>query len=137
MAEETTTLFQNNVFNQHGLLTKIVLDRGPQFMAKFTRKLWKQLGITPTLSTAYHPQTDGETEQVNQEIEQFLRIFCNYHQDNWADLIPFAELSHNTWKHSATGRSLFKVLYRFNPPYSANSALETKVPAVAEHIQMI
>ena len=71
-AEETTTLFQNNVFNRHGLLTKIVSDWGPQFAAKFTRKLWKQLGITPVLSMAYHPQTDGEMEQVNQEIEQFL-----------------------------------------------------------------
>ena len=70
--EETTTLFQNNVFNRHGLPTKIVSDRGPQFVAKFTRELWKQLGITPTLSTAYHLQTDGETEWVNQEIEQFL-----------------------------------------------------------------
>ena len=136
-AEETTTLFQNNVFNWHGLLTKIVSDRGPQFVAKFTHKLWKQLGITPALSMAYHPQTDGETERVNQEIEQFLQIFCNYHQDNWADLIPFAEFSHNSQKHSATRRSPFKVLYGFNPPYSANSALETKVPAIAERIRAI
>ena len=66
------TLFQNHVFNRHGLLTKIVSDRGPQFVAKFTCKLWKQLGVTPMLSIAYHPQTDGETEQVNQEIKQFL-----------------------------------------------------------------
>ena len=136
-AEETTTLFQNHVLNQHSLPTKIVSDRGPQFVAKFTCELWKQLGITPVLSTAYHPQTDGEMEQVNQEIKQFLQIFCNYHQDNWVDLISFVEFSHNTWKHSATGRSLFKVLYRYNPPYSADSALETKVPAVAEHIQII
>ena len=71
-AEETTTLFQNNVFNRHGLPTKIVSDRGPQFVAKFTHELWKQLGITPALSTAYYPQTDGETERVNQEIKQFL-----------------------------------------------------------------
>ena len=60
-AEETMTLFQNNVFNWHGLLTKIVLDHGPQFVAKFTCELWKQLGISPMLSTAYHPQTDGDT----------------------------------------------------------------------------
>ena len=80
--EETTTLFQNNVFNQHGLLTKIVLDHSPQFIAKFTCELWKQLGISPALSTAYHFQIDRETEWINQEIEQFLQIFCNYHQDN-------------------------------------------------------
>ena len=137
IAEETTTLFQNNVFNQHGLPTKIISDQGPQFAAKFTCELWKQLGITPALSTAYYPQTDGEMEWVNQEIKQFLQIFCNYHQDNWIDLIPFTEFSHNKQKHSAIGRSPFEILYRFNPPYSANSALETKVPAITEHIQII
>ena len=56
---------------------------------------------------------------------------------DWVDLIPFAEFSHNTRKHSATGKSPFEVLYGFNPPYLANLALETKVPTVVEHIQMI
>ena len=132
-----TILFQNNVFNRHGLPTKIVSDCGPQFAAKFTHELWKQLGITTVLSTAYHPQTDGETEWVNQEVEQFLRMFCNYHQDNWVDLLLFVEFSHNTWKHSTTGKSPFEILYGFNPPYSADTALETKVPTVAERIRMI
>ena len=136
-AEETTTLFQDNVFKRYGLPTKVVLDRGPQFAANFTKELWKGLGITPALSTAYHPQTDGETERDNQEIEQFLRVFCNYHQDNWVDLLPFAEFSHNTLKHSATGKSPFIVLYGFNPPYSVDSALETKVPEVTDRLRLI
>ena len=106
-------------------------------MANFTWKLWKGLGITPALSTAYHPQTDGEMEQVNREIEQFLQIFCNYHQDNWVDLLPFTEFSHNTQKHSTTGKLLFEILYGFNPPYSADSVLETKVPTVVKRIQLI
>lgn len=80
---------------------------------------------------------DGEIERVNQEIEQFLRVFCNYHQDNWVNLLPFTEFSHNTRKHSATGKSPFEVLYGFNPPYLVDSALETKVPAVTEHLQLI
>lgn len=70
--EETTMLFQDNVFKRYGLPTKVVSNRGPQFAAKFTRELWKGMGITPALSMAYHPQTDGETERVNQEIKQFL-----------------------------------------------------------------
>ena len=78
-AEETTTLFQDNVFKRYGLPTKVVSDRGPQFAANFTKELWKGLGITLALSMAYHPQTDGETKRVNQEIEQFLQVFCNYH----------------------------------------------------------
>ena len=95
-------------------------------------ELWKQLGISSALSIAYHPQIDGETKWVNQEIEQFLQIFCNYHQDNRVDLILFAEFSHNAQKHYATRKSLFKILYSFNLPYLADSALETKVPVVVE-----
>ncbi|ETW82508.1 hypothetical protein HETIRDRAFT_450355 [Heterobasidion irregulare TC 32-1] len=113
-AEEMPVLFQNNVFNRHGLPTKIVSDRGPQFMAKFTWELWKWLAITAALSMVYHPQTDGEMEW-----------------DNWVDLLLFAEFSHNTWKHSATGKSPFEVLYSFNPPYLADIALETKEEAAA------
>ncbi|ETW75353.1 hypothetical protein HETIRDRAFT_247951, partial [Heterobasidion irregulare TC 32-1] len=73
----------------------------------------------------------------NQEIKQFLRTFYNYHQDNWVDLLPFAGFSHNMQKHSTTGKSFFEVLYGFNPLYSADTALETKVPVVAECIRMI
>ena len=85
----------------------------------------------------YHPQTDGETERVNQEIKQFLQIFCNYHQGNWVDLLPFAEFSNNTRKHSTTSKSPFEVLYGFNLPYLVDSALEAKVPAVTKHLQLI
>ena len=125
------------MFKRYGLPTRVVSDRGPQFTAKLTKKLWKGLGITLALSMVYHPQTDGETERVNQEIKQFLQIFCNYHQDNWVDLLPFAEFSHNTQKHSTIGKSPFKVLYGFNLPYLVDSALETKVPVVTECLQLI
>ena len=66
-----------------------------------------------------------------------MQVFYNYHQDNWVDLLPFTEFSHNTQKHSTTGKSLFEVLYGFNPPYLVDLALETKVPVVTEQLQLI
>jgi len=70
--EETTDLFLNHVWRRTGLPTQVISDRGPQFAAKVTTALWKKLDVKPSLSTAFHPQTDRETERVNQEIEQFL-----------------------------------------------------------------
>jgi hypothetical protein len=81
------------------------------------KELWEKLGVKASLSTAFHPQTDGETERVNQEIEQFFRVFCNFQQNNWVDLLPFAEFAHNVRAHSATGQSPFQVWYGFQPEF--------------------
>ena len=86
---------------------------GPQFASKVMREIWEKLGVKSSLSTAFHPQTDGETERVNQELEQYLRIFCNFQVDNWADLLPFMEFAHNARAHSATGKSPFEVWYGY------------------------
>lgn len=89
-------------------------DRGPQFMATFTRELYKLLQITRAPSTAYHPQTDGQMEQVNQEIEVYLQIFVNYHQDNWSNWLPATTFLWNS-RPGQTGRSLFKATKRYQP----------------------
>ena len=77
-AEETSQLYLDNVWRRTGLPHHVISDRGPQFASKVMRETWNKLNVNQALSTAFHPQTDGETERVNQEIEQFLRIFCNY-----------------------------------------------------------
>jgi transposase InsO family protein len=71
-------IYRDRVWSKHGLPRKIISDRGPQFAAQFVKDLNKLVGITSNLSMAYHPQTDGQTERMNQEIEQYLRIFINY-----------------------------------------------------------
>ena len=71
-------LYRDHVYAHHGLSDKIISDRGPQFVSKFITDLYKLLGIEANPSTAYHPQTDGQTERVNQEIEQYLRVFINH-----------------------------------------------------------
>jgi transposase InsO family protein len=101
-AAGTARLFVQHVWRHHGLPRKIVSDRGPQFVAEFTRELYRMLGIKLAATTAYHPQGDGQTERVNQELEQYLRLFVNQRQDDWADLLPLAEFQYNNHVHSAT-----------------------------------
>jgi transposase InsO family protein len=83
-SEDTAQLLLDNLYKWFGLPDKIISDRGPQFAAKSFRELLKLLGITSSLSTAYHPQSDGATEQVNQEIKAYLSIYCVSNPENWS-----------------------------------------------------
>ena len=76
-------LFRDGIWKLHGLPEEVISDRGPQFMLNFMHRLSEILGIKVTASMAYHPQTDGQTERVNQEVEQFLCLFINQRQDDW------------------------------------------------------
>jgi len=84
-AEGLARLFRDNVWKLHGLPESVILDRGPQFVAELTRELNKMLGIETKLSTAYHPETDGQKERTNQKLEQYLRMYVNHRQNNWAE----------------------------------------------------
>jgi transposase InsO family protein len=106
-AEGSARLFLHHVWKLHGLPRQVVSDRGPQFVAEFTRELYKKLGIKIAATTAWHPQADGQTERVNQELDQFLRIFVNERQDNWLDLLPLAEFQHNNHIHASTQHTPF------------------------------
>src|SRR5882762_5216775 len=117
-ASETAKLFLDNAWKQFGLPDTIISDRGPQFASKVSQEVWKALGITSAMSTAYHPQTDGETERVNQEIEQFLRATINQSPDSWLDLLSFAEFSHNNRVHSTTRKSPFEILMGYSPRFT-------------------
>ena len=100
-------LFRDHVYAFHGLPDKIISDRGPQFVSKFIAALYQLLSIEANPSTAYHPQTDGQTERVNQEIEQYLRIFVNHRQSDWPEWLPLASFSYNDKVHSSTGFTPF------------------------------
>jgi hypothetical protein len=106
-SEGIARLFRDHVWKLHGLPEQVISDRGPQFVSTFMRELNKLLGIRTTPSTAYHPQTDGQTERVNQEIEQYLRLFVNYRQDDWVEWLPLAEFSHNNRIQASTRQTPF------------------------------
>ena len=82
-AKDLANLLLENVFQHHGLPDTIVLDRAPQFAADFWGQLCRRLGIERRMSTAFHPQTDGQTERINGVMEQYLRAYDNYLQDDW------------------------------------------------------
>ena len=109
-AKGVAELFFKNVFLQFRLHDHLISDRGPQFTSAFAAELAHILGYNLKLSTAYHPQTDGETEQVNQEAETYLRMFCQGQPNKWSELIPMAEFVHNLATHSSTQKSLFTLI---------------------------
>ena len=129
-ASQTAELFLKNVVRLHGLPIDIVSDRGPQFVSKFWGSMCEQMEITRKLSTAAHPQTDGQTERMNQTLEQYLRAFVNHDQDNWSELLHFAEMAMNGAISSSTKRTPFEINYGFNPRFDflADQVVET-VPA--------
>ena len=108
-------IFLVHVFSKHGTPTDIILDRGKHFISWFWRSLCQLLDIKANLSTAYHPKTDGQTKQVNQILEQYLRIFVNYQQDNWEHILPLAEFAYNNTQHSATSVTPFFANKGFHP----------------------
>jgi hypothetical protein len=113
--EETATLYAKHVFTRYGLPTKIISDRDLRFASKFTRELCKLLGIQQNVSTAYHPCTDGQSEQSNQWLEQYLRFWVNERQDDWAQYLPLAKFAHNNWTNESTCESPFHILMGYHP----------------------
>ncbi len=114
-AEETALLYVNHVFLWFGLPSRVISDRDPRFTSKFMREVCSILGIAQNVSTAYHPRTDGQSEQTNQWLEQYLRFWAHERQDNWAPLLPLAEFAHNNWNHKGTRESPFFVMMGYNP----------------------
>ena len=116
-AEGLARLFQNNVWKLHGLPEGIVSDRGPQFVAELTKELNRMLEIRTKLSTTFYPQTDGQTEWMNQELEQYLQLFIEHRQKDWLEWLVAAEFAVNNKVHTAT-----KVL-----PFMANYGKELRM----------
>jgi hypothetical protein len=114
-AQRVAELLLKQCFLKHGPPDTLLSDRGSVFTSQFWSDICYHLKIDHRLSTAFHPQTDGQTERQNQELETYLRIYMNYRQDNWVDLLPYAEYAYNSKAHSAHGESPIKVAYGLDP----------------------
>ena len=111
LAERLARLFRDNVWKLHGLPESVVSDRGPHFVAELMRELNRMLGIKTRLSMAFHPQTDGQTERMNQELEQYLRFFIEHRQKDWPEWLAAAEFAINNKVYMATKVSPFMANY--------------------------
>ena len=136
-AEETALLFYRHVWKHHGLPTDIVSDRGAQFISKFTRRLLEIFDIKGNRSTSHHPQTDGQTERVNQTLEQYLRVYCDYQQDDWHFLLPLAEFVYNNMENSSTKTSPFFAMYGTHPKCTLTIVEESNNPRAEDFAKQI
>ncbi len=129
-AMETAELMFNHMFRYFGIPEDIVSDRGPQFISRVWKSFVKLLGVTISLSTGYHPQTNGQTERKIQEIGRFLRTFCHDHQHSWNQFIGWAEYAQNSLRQSSTGLTPFQCVLGYQPPMFPWDGEPSDVPAV-------
>jgi len=130
--EETARLFLDNIYRYHGLPDDIISDRGPQFISKFWRSLFDILKVDIRLSSAFHPQTDGQTERVNQVLEQYLRCMINYQQDDWTTYLPLAEFAYNNSVHASTQQTPFFANYGYHPKLDLLGGFKDENPAAED-----
>ncbi|KAF8698890.1 reverse transcriptase, partial [Rhizoctonia solani] len=126
-APELADLLLQHVWKHYGMSEKTVLDQGRVFNNRFLRALYQRLGIDPHFSSAYHPQSNGQTEHVNPTIEHFLQAYLGINQKDWVKWLPMAEFAYNNAVHSSTGKSPFKALYGWEPSLTPSN-VPTDVP---------
>ena len=126
-----------NLYKRFGLPDKIISDRGPQFASKAFIELLKLLGIKSALSTAYHPQTDGTTERVNQEVEAYLSIYCTSHPEDWAQALHTLEFTHNNRRHADRQHTPFELMFGESPVAIPLSFENTKYPNMEEKMKTL
>ncbi|MCI25548.1 ROOT HAIR defective 3 GTP-binding family protein, partial [Trifolium medium] len=115
-ALDVAQLFLDNVFKLHGLPSTITSDRDPIFLSKLWNDLFQLQGVYLNKSTAYHPQTDGQTEIVNKCLETYLRCMCADKPSSWVKWLSLAEWWYNTNFHSSIQTTPFEVVYGQPPP---------------------
>jgi len=114
-SEGVALLYLNNVIPHYGIPHKIISDHDVRFVSKFSTELCHILNIHQNISTAYHPQTDGASEQTNQTLEQYLHVFCGTQQNNWHTWLPLAQYTKNSWPSATTKKTPFDLLIGYTP----------------------
>ena len=128
-AVELADIFRHVVFREHGMPRAIVTDRDDRFMSNFWRAFFQSVGTALKFSTAYHPQTDGQSERANRTLEQCLRMYVSPRQDDWDELLDVAEFAINDSNNPSTGYTPFYLMYGTNPCVAVDLACGVVVPA--------
>ena len=139
-AAEVADILIDSIFTRFGFPKGIVSDRDPRFTSEFWSELCYYAKVKRRLSTAFHPQTDGQTERQNQTLQEYLRAFCSLTQRDWAARLPIAEFAFNNAFRSDLDATPFRVVLGYDPPsyFDAGDSVEKgRVPAAKERIQRI
>ena len=115
MSADLSRLFVLHVFSKHGVPSHVISDRGSEFVSNFFQSLGTALDMRLHFTSGYHPEGDGQTEHTNQTLEQYLRVYCNYQQDNWSELLPLMEFAYNNAPSATTGVSPFFANKEYHP----------------------
>lgn len=135
-AAKVARTYLDNVYKLHGLPSAIISDRDPVFTSKFWQELFNVIGTELNMSTPYHPQTDGQTERVNQCLEIYLRCFIHACPNRWSQYLALAEFWYNSSYHSALQMSPFMALYGHELRHWGIEAASTcKIPALKEWLE--
>ncbi|KAL0195693.1 hypothetical protein M9458_009265, partial [Cirrhinus mrigala] len=134
-AMETAEALCEAVFRYYGLPKDIVSDRGPQFTSRLWRSFFKLLGVDISLSSGYHPQSNGQAERLNQELIRFLRSYCRDHQEDWSRFLLWAEYAQNSLRKPSTNLTPFQCVLGFQPPLFPWSGEPSELPAVNSWFQ--
>jgi transposase InsO family protein len=132
-------IFIKHIVTRYGIPERIISDRDRRFTSHFWEELCQALQITRAMSTAYHPVTDGQTERMNQTLEQYLRLYVDDEQSNWSTLLPQAAFAYNATKQDTIGMSPFFANYGREPRLTtdAEGYLPTEATAVAGDLQSL
>ena len=134
-ALETANLLVHHVFRLHGIPLDIVSDRGPQFISQVWKAFCRALGASVSLSSGYHPQTNGQTERANQDLEVALRCVAAKNPTSWSTHLAWIEYSHNSLTCAATGVSPFEGSLGYQPPLFPAEEADIAVPSVQHHLR--
>uniref|UniRef100_A0A8C6UZW3 Gypsy retrotransposon integrase-like protein 1 n=5 Tax=Neogobius melanostomus TaxID=47308 RepID=A0A8C6UZW3_9GOBI len=133
-SRETADLLVEHVFRSHGIPSDIVSDRGPQFTSQVWRAFCSALEIDVSLSSGFHPQSNGQSERANQQMEVALRCVSSTNPSSWSKYLPWVEYAHNTLVNSSLGMSPFECCHGYQPPLFADQEQELAVPSVQDHL---
>ncbi|MBW0517037.1 hypothetical protein O181_056752 [Austropuccinia psidii MF-1] len=127
-----------HVFSKHGLPISIVSARGSSFVSSFWTQLRQKLKISRYLSTSFNPETDGQTERVNQILEQYLWMYVSYHQYDWNTWLPLAEFANNNAEHSSKKQSPSFTIYGRNPSFdSTHISQDTPAGMLSTKLELV
>ncbi|XP_077429679.1 uncharacterized protein LOC144056607 [Vanacampus margaritifer] len=128
-AKETAEVMIKHVFRVYGFPRDIVSDRGPQFVSRFWKEFCRLIGAKASLTSGYHPEANGQSERLNQQLETGLRCLVSQNPASWSKHLVWVEFAHNSLPTSATGLTPFKCVFGYDPPFFSNLESEASVPS--------